>query len=212
MEYLATGVEKDDDWADNGDPESTVKPRIRWSPLIRGWTTLDETEGQIYAWKWRWDNPNYDAMKPAHKYQNPKTVSLGKKWTRAVAWEHPGGVKGWVEELLNHQMRPVHLDPAEDIIGMPPPYYRSMADIESFRRQAISMSNEIIAKLEALRSGAAALDDTFTQNDQHCLKYGESYRCPMYDVCWGDLKGKNLLEHGFKWRDPHHRTEVVDDK
>jgi hypothetical protein len=176
MEYLVVG-------------EMSKTEPVIWHPALRGWRRASPgglTGGYEYAWRWEYPNPDYDPATLWSK-KNTKTKSLSKKdgWERCTYLDHPGGASGWLDDLLACRMQPLGLNPLNEIVYAPDPYVRAEGQIESFLTQTVAWArdwNQSLARLDAGENIDAI--PAFRQHREACLKFGEDYRCEMWDICW----------------------------
>lgn len=171
MEYIVVGeVAKDEP--------------IIWHPCTRGWRRPSPAGGFDYAWKWEYENPDYDPQGPKSP-KNPKSKRLSTKdgWERFKAVEYPGGIRAWVRDLADGKFFPLGVDPKDELILAPPPYSRTAGKVESFIRQQIARVRRFDHNREAVNNGTMHIDEGFQQDNNHCLKYGPKYRCEMWDIC-----------------------------
>lgn len=194
MEYIVVG-------------EVSRKEPIIWHPAHRGWYRLvdpnDLNSAIEYAWKWECANPNYDPMGPVSSQKNPQNVSLKKKdgWERFEARDYPGGIAAWVRDLADRKFYPYHIDPAAELLHAPAMYKRTAGQVESFITQVTAEHHEINRQLELVEAGALPLDRAvaFRQRFGNCLRYGEDYRCEMWNICHEGL-GTDPLSNGYRQR------------
>lgn len=210
MEYIMAGQEKDDKYAPDkfGDDGGAALGgnKIRWTPLVRGWMRPQEAGGMEYAWRFKYDNPLYNPDMSAHKFQNPRARTFTKS-ERAVAWEYPGGVKKWVQDLLEQKFVPREVDPgaAEELFFAPPPYYRDAKTIASWLYATVEATKVTVNNLTMLASGEKNIDQAFPQHETSCInKFG--LMCSMFAICHKGA-GDDPLNKGYKMREPHHMKE-----
>lgn len=173
MTYLVVGDTKGKEDASEG--------MVVWHPGVRGWSrsTADKT---YYAWKWEYDNPDYDPMGPKNSRTNPKSRSLSAKdgWERFHATQHPDGIAGWVTTLLSGEMSPANVSPVAELVTSPPIYERGVGHVESFFKEVIAKQTQVSASLEAVANGED-IDVHFPKRRSSCMRYG---RCEMWQLCW----------------------------
>lgn len=172
MEYIVVGeVAKDEP--------------IIWHPCVRGWRRPSPAGGYDFAWKWKYDNPDYDPNGPKSPKTNPKERSLSAKdgWERFEAIKYEGGIRAWVRDLVAGKFFPLGLSPVEELILAPPPYTRTAPVVESFIRSTIAKVKRFDAARAAVDAGTMHVDEGFPMNNNHCLKYGPQYRCEMWEIC-----------------------------
>lgn len=200
MEHIIVGkakdVEVEDGTEDGGYP-------IQRSPLVRGW--FNAATGEL-AWKYMYDNPNYDPSKPA-KTGNFKqtTLSAKKGWSPIAGYDLVGGVEEWIENLSSGLMIPVGSYAANEIFEYPPPYIRRQEHIDEWLESTIAEQTSISERLASLEAGTTTLAKAFPKYSHACV-YPQ--RCEFYDVCW---KGHSPNDQNvFEQRTPHHAQELED--
>jgi hypothetical protein len=213
MEYIMAGQEKDDKWAPDkfsGDAagSAVMGTKIRWTPFARGWQRPQEAGGMEYAWMFKYPNPLYNPAMEADNYRNPANKTFTKS-TRVAAWEYPGGVKAWVDDLLAQKFVPREVDPlvGDALMFAPAPYYRQPGAITSWLYSTVERSEMVVRALSNLSSGKKNIDQAFPMSETSCMnKYGS--RCAMWGICH-EGKGDDPLNKGYKLREPHHEKEKL---
>src|SRR4029077_9252585 len=115
MEHLLAG-----DRRDPGKGAKATGQKIQYSPLIRAYKKdgitpdLDE-----WAWKFTWDDEF-------------GTHRLGKGWRPLSAWELDGGVRKWINRLVDEQIQAELGDCLDQQFVYPQPYYRQEEDVQNW--------------------------------------------------------------------------------
>lgn len=203
MEYLVVGKFDDDE-------------PIIWHPTIRGWR---KSQGDEIAWKWKFDNPDYDPTLPPHRTKNSKTKSLSGKdgWMRfeaadyKSAWTGKTGIAGWVEDLVGGRFLPRGVDPLKDLIHAPGPYTRTQSAIEDFVREEIALTERYDQFNNAVNDGTMSLDAAFPKRRRSCVQFGERYRCEMWDICY-EGAGTDPFNRGYRPRLSSAEREAIRSK
>ncbi len=159
-------------------------------PLIRGWRQENRGETR-HAHSYQWKD-EFGTRKLA--------MNGGSKWESFNAWEQPGGVKWWMEQLATGTIQPEAGDPLAQSVMIPTPYYRQEADIESWKEQVRQQEIEISCHLEL------PLDTVFPQYRHSCHYPGD---CSYLDLCYGppQMAEDPMATERFMWRIPHHELE-----
>ncbi len=173
MEYLVVG-------------EVADKENVIFHPGVIGWRKLNENNGQYeYAWRWTFENPDYDPFGPKSTYHNPKSRSLSAKegWQRFRARDYPGGIKAWVEDLMEGKFTPTHQDPGVELVIAPTAYHRTEMAVTRFWKTMLYKFSRIFAMRQALNEGMVSIEEAFPMENTSCLRYGKEYRCEMWQIC-----------------------------
>ena len=193
--------------------EWTGPGKFHWqSPLIWAWKRDGEppmVDDQWFArYAWRCTGP--------HTMDNGRKCpgNAGHKLTnvhKAPTWTFPGGVKGWIDMLAQHDRELLE----EQFVELPA-ILRSPYDIERWKRQTLHREVEIrerrdilMTRVDEVSDGTqeALLDRWFPMHTQdgNCLFPS---RCEMFDICHGN-QGDDLEGNGWRARVPNHPQEVL---
>lgn len=188
MTYVVVGGDKED--------ESTGTT-IRWHPGVRGWSAPSASGmGEPrYAWKYDYDNPNYEPYGPKGP-KNPKTKRLSSKdgWIRFNGRDYPGGQEGWIADLLSYKFEPFGVEPIKELVISPDRYERGQGEAEEFLTEIITEQTQVSRNLEAVADGSKTLAEAFPRRRRSCMRFGR--KCEMWDICWKGA-GNNLEANGF---------------
>lgn len=202
MEHIVVGKEMSEEEEDGSGDD--VDYPVRRTPLVRGWLRTLPSGTYEVAWRYEYENPNFDPAKP-RKTGNFKNTRLSSKqgWSPVVAYDYPGGVTAWVRDLAAGLFIPKYQNPANEIFIYPPPYERRPAHIDRWLTQIIHEQTEISSKIEKVEAGIITLDQAFPMYEHSCYYPA---RCPFVDVCW---KGRSIDDPAlFEPRTPHHAQET----
>jgi hypothetical protein len=177
------------------------------SPLIRGWYREGIT-GTEFAWRYKWFGP--DTYPDSGKLCGH---TLGKGWKRFNVWEHPGGVKAWIDLLASGTVQPDAGDPLATIVYEPQPYYRNQQDLEDWHQQAAAQEGNIATcafsvAIETPSILRQVLNSNFPQH-RHSCDYPS--KCQFQEICFGDQTMlTNPLASGlYERRVPNHIHEKL---
>jgi hypothetical protein len=190
---------------------------IRYSPWVRGYYKEGEidigTGEQQMEWAWSWDVPKVS------KDGNPYKGTLGKGWTIFQSWDHPQGVKGWVEQLASGQVQPEVGDVMAKQFEFAEPHLSKDWEKERWARQIIYQEKEVAEKSRKMRElwldpdvpdgqKLLVLDWWFPQNTRNCYDFNS--QCGNFGICFGDrLVQLDPLGTGvWKARESHHEEET----
>lgn len=191
MTYVVVGDDKPDE-----DQEV-----VRWHPGVHGWASPSPSGlGPMnYAWKYEWDNPNYDARLDWHRVNNAKSKRLSKKegWNRFNVNDYPGGMANWINDLLANKFQPTNVNAQAELIKSPEPYTRSDSQVQDLITEIIVGQTKVSQSLEAVANGEP-LAAHFPKRRSSCMHvFGK--RCEYWDLCWkGGLA--NPEAYGFEPR------------
>lgn len=185
-----------------GDTKGKVDPQegmVVWHPGVRGWRR-QAAERDYYAWKWEYDNPEYDPLGPKDSRKNPKSRSLSAKdgWERFHATQHPQGVAGWVAGLVEGEYSPTNVDPTKELVLSPEVYTRGNGHLESFLTEVVTKQTQVSNSLVAVAAGED-IDAHFPKRRSSCMKFANSAgggRCEMWKICW-EGAGRDPFAYGY---------------
>lgn len=194
------------------------KDVITQTPFAWGYRRVGGGIGQsdeYYASQyWECHEPHITThTKKATQCPGGKTHKIGDDFEMFPTDEYSGSIKRWINDILNGDVLPGQLL-IEELILMPPEYYRQERDIQSFRRQAYHQALEIKGGLEAIEDAEyekeEALDIFFRQHKHRCHYPGD---CDFLKLCFPppaerDAILKNPLKHGYRLREPNHPAEL----
>jgi hypothetical protein len=195
MLYLIKGIRKETKKG-NGNYETH-------SPLIRGYRKL-AFDGPEYAHSWF-----------IPKLENDSGIGIiGKAFEKfdvfnGIGLEEVGGVKGWIELLASGSVQEELPDPLLEQIVEPLPYTRHERDIASWFTQTKYREIDIAQRLVLIqgKENEQYLDSLFPQNRGGCHYPTD---CQFIPICFGtEEERENPLEHGFVYRIPHHKAELI---
>ena len=173
--------------------------KVQYSPLIRGYKKdgitpdLDE-----WAWKFQWDDEF-------------GTHRLGKGWNPFNAWDMEGGVRRWIDLMVERQIQAELGDVLDLQFVYPQPYYRQEEDVISWERQMIA---EELRKFEAKQRLAQCKDenerrfvlDTLIPMYRHSCDY--PVFCAAQSLCFDPGYAENpLASQLYRRREGHHDLE-----
>ena len=109
--------------------------------------------------------------------------------------DYPGGMDRWVQDISGDVIAKIFprsqpIFPSEFMQG------RAFDDLLK-REQEIAAARRKPAKLQHL---------LFSTQTRNCLRYG-GYKCNYFDLCRKAEHQTAPLDHGYKWREPHHALE-----
>lgn len=175
------------------------------SPLIRPWSfevpsVVGESEYRYAYEQWYRCTEPHKFGKSNRKCPGDANHRLGDDWQRVNIWERMP-VKEWIESIPDEELEKYWVSPQ--------PFYRNDEQVESWFRQARAeeFRNAVHAEQIGTNPTIESLDEFFPQRRHQCLRFGEMYKCPYFDYCWGPLRGRDLRDHGFVERVDHHSVE-----
>ena len=188
-------------------------PRLQRSPLVRGWRNQGVTaRSDDYAWSWNWRDEM--GKKKALNWQN---------WKSFAAWEIPGGIKRWVEELLApdamgySKVQREAGSCLEQQFVCPMPYFRQDVDMANWYQQTRFQEEEVHGQLvilqEAIQEHGWESGTVTTLLNRWFPQYRRSCdwpdACEFQDVCFSVAVGRDPIGSGlYRPRVPHHQPEV----
>lgn len=188
-------------------------PRLQRSPLVRGWVNRGVTPGtDQYAWSWNWRDEM--GKKKALNWQN---------WKSFPAWELPGGIKRWVEEMLapdamgySYVQREAGSCLEQQFV-CPMPYFRQDVDMADWYQQTRCQEEEVHQRLVCLQDAIQELGWEAQEVRTLLNRWFPQYRrscdwpdaCEFQDVCFSVAVGRDPIGSGlYRPRVPHHQPEV----
>lgn len=196
MEHLLSG-----DRRDPGKGPKATGQKIQYSPLIRGYKKdgitpdLDE-----WAWRFSWDD----------EFGNHR---LGKGWKPLNMWEQPGGVRKWIDDLVDKQIQAELGDCLDSQYVFPMPYYRQEEDVDDFIQQMIAEELRKFEGKQRIRQAATPEEERFILNTcfpQHKHSCDYPRLCEMAEICFSPgFADDPVRSEMYKFRDSHHAREIV---
>lgn len=170
----------------------------------------------IYAWRKAAKNPPFDEDRWASRYEwqctDAHTMDSGKTcggnashrlsgFYKAAVWrEFPGGVKGWLDYLLEHDRSLVE----EQFVELPPTM-RSEWEVNEWLLSSLAREREIAERVERVEADPALLPVLFpkqTNGGHNCIY------CQFADVCWGPYASDPLASGLYRPRRANHPQEI----
>lgn len=168
---------------------------------------------------WKCSAPHITThTKKASQCPGGKTHKIGDDFEIFPTDEYPGGVRGWIEALLEGITITPGASLFDDLLIMPPEYYRQERDVQSFKQQAYWQAKEIQTGLRNVDyvvqhklNTELELDIHFRQHKHRCHYPGD---CDFLKLCFpppGEREAilGDPLKFGYKLREPNHPAELL---
>jgi hypothetical protein len=131
-------------------------------------------------------NPPFSQDQVAYEY--------APGFKRTPTWEHPGGVKAWIENMPNNVMA--------NQFPMTPPIFVNEDLVARFFKQRLNRELDIAATHDVVEG--PMMDIAYPQRFDQCQpSFG--WPCQYKTLCHGHVE--DPLNSGFVPREPHHQTE-----
>lgn len=149
---------------------------ITYNPLIRGYrsnkpATVGKVSRTDYAWSWFTVNPD----------NKSGTGILGKTWGPFNVWETEGGVKWWINKLIEEEIQKECGDPLKQVVLSPTEWFRRQQILDTVGKQIARQEEKVFTDLRE-HYGKKDLLEFFPMNQDSCYPF-TNYPCEYLSIC-----------------------------